>query len=118
MSAGLPSVFFAMKKTRLGTPSIRSPPSGNTETCSVFITIGMRFCIDSVTPPSSASSVNVPSPRDICAGRANRAVALPSLSVLIATRAISASSIVTMPVMPRSANGSPVACLTSIAAAT
>ncbi len=48
----------------------------------------------------------------------NRAIALPSPSVVIASRAISASSTVTTPVSGRRASGSPVARLTSIAAAT
>ncbi len=93
-------------------------PSGNSPSATVFITMGMRFCIDSVTPPSSASSVNRPSPRAIAGGKSKRAVAFPSLSVRIATRATSRSSTVTTPVIGLSANGSPVARPTSIATAT
>ena len=76
-------------------------PRGTPTSCSVFITIGIRFWIDSVTPPSSARIVSRPSPRAICAGSVNRASALPSRSVLIASRATSTSSIVTTPVSAR-----------------
>jgi hypothetical protein len=97
---------------------MRSPPSGNIAKPIVFITIGIRFWIDSVTPPSSTRIVNSPSPRASLPGSWNRATALPSRSVLIASRAVSASSIVTTAVIDLSPNTSPVPRLISIAADT
>ncbi len=78
----------------------------------------MRFWVDSITPPSSAMTVSRPSPRTSVSGRRKRAVALPSRSVVSVRRAVSASSIVTIAVIAWLANGSPVARLISIAAAT
>jgi len=88
MSAGSPSGRTASKYTRAGSPATRSPPSGNSPTCTAAPVNGMASRIDSRLPPSSAITLSTASVPLYPAGTSKLTVARPSASVLTSDRTL------------------------------